>query len=196
VAATGRTSIYIALLRAINVGGNILKMDRLRELWSELGFTNIRTYVQSGNIVFEAAQKPAAWLPAVERKLQGETRLPVSVIVRTHDEMGRILAINPFARDQTVDPQKLHVTFLSSVPSPDAIHTLSAFDTGGDEFQVVRDQIFIRCSGGFADFKLTTKVIEKILSVKATTRNWRTVNKLHQMATVPPLASLEGIDLA
>jgi uncharacterized protein (DUF1697 family) len=196
VAATRRASTYIALLRAVNVGGNTLKMDRLRQLWSELGFTNIRTYVQSGNVVFEAVQKPAVWLPAVERKLEGETRLPVSVIVRTADEIGRIIATNPFTRDHDVDPKKLHVTFLSSTPSPTAVHTLSAFDTGHDQFLVVRDQIYLHCVGGFADFKLTTKMIEKILSVKATTRNCTTVTRLHQMATASPLASLEEIDLA
>jgi uncharacterized protein (DUF1697 family) len=176
-------STYIALLRAVNVGGNILRMQRLRELWSELGFTNVRTYVQSGNVVFDASRKPASWLPAVERRLLGETRLPVSVIIRTPDQMGEIIANNPFLANPAVDLKKLGVTFLSNEPYPDSVKILSAIDTGSDQFQVVRQEIYIHCPGGFAEFKLTTKVIEKILSVKATTRNWNTLNKLHEMAT-------------
>jgi uncharacterized protein (DUF1697 family) len=182
-AGSERVSTYIALLRAVNVGGNILKMERLRALWAELGLTNIRTYVQSGNVVFEAAQNPEAWLPDLERKLEGQTRLPVSVLVRTPAQMGRLIATNPFLRQPDVDPKKLHVTFLSSVPTPPAVDALRAIDTGSDQFQLVGAHIYLYCPAGFADVKLTSKVIEKILSVKATTRNWNTVNKLHEMAT-------------
>ncbi len=183
VAGSDRVSTYIALLRAVNVGGNILKMEHLRALWSELGFTNIRTYVQSGNVVFEAAQKPEAWLPAVERKLEGQTRLPVSVFVRTPAEMRRLIATNPFLGQPDVDPKNLHVTFLSSVPGAQSADALRVIDTGSDQFQLVGAHIYLYCPAGFADVKLTSKVIEKILSVKATTRNWNTINKLHEMAT-------------
>jgi uncharacterized protein (DUF1697 family) len=167
----------------VNVGGNVLKMDRLRELWSELGFSNVRTYVQSGNVVFESRQKPAAWLPGLERSLEALARLPVSVIIRTPGDLSRIIAVNPFLSDPAADPKKLHVVFLSRAAPPDAAAILAAVDIGGDHIQVVGAEIFCHCPGGFAEFKLTNKRIEKLLSVKATVRNWTTVNKLHELAS-------------
>jgi len=89
-------AIYVALLRGVNVGGNVIKMERLRELWSALGFENARTYVQSGNVVFEAAGSPAKWSGVIERRLAGEVRLPVTVILRTPAELRRVIANNPF----------------------------------------------------------------------------------------------------
>ncbi len=173
---------YIALLRAVNVGGNLLKMDRVRAIWSELGFSDVRTYVQSGNVVFESEGKPASWLPAIEQRFAGETRLPMCVILRTPTEMRRIISANPYLKEPDIDVKRLHVTFLSGTPAKQAVKTLSAIDTKPDRFQVVRTEIYGHCPNGFADVKLTTKVIEKVLAVKATTRNWNTVNKLLEMA--------------
>jgi uncharacterized protein (DUF1697 family) len=173
---------YIALLRAVNVGGNLIKMERVREIWLELGFKNVRTYVQSGNVVFEGDGKPAGWLAAIEQRFLGETRLPVSVIVRTPAELRRIVSGNPFLKDPGIDVSKLHVTFLSGAPQQQTVKALGAIDTGSDRFRVVRTEIYGHCPNGFADVKLTTKVIERVLSVKATTRNWNTVNKLLEMA--------------
>jgi uncharacterized protein (DUF1697 family) len=173
---------YIALLRAVNVGGNLITMERVRAIWTELGFKNVRTYVQSGNVIFEGDGRPAGWLAAIEQRFMGETRLPVSVIVRTPAEMRRIVRGNPFLKDPGIDVAKLHVTFLSGAPSKEAVKELGAIDTAPDRFRVVRTEIYGHCPKGFADVKLTTKVIERVLSVKATTRNWNTVNKLLELA--------------
>ena len=96
--------------------------------------------------------------------------------------MRRIVTGNPFLKDPGIELSKLHVTFLSGTPSNKAAQELGAIDTVPDRFRVVRTEIYGHCPNGFADVKLTTKVIERVLSVKATTRNWNTVNKLLEMA--------------
>jgi uncharacterized protein (DUF1697 family) len=83
--------VYIGLLRGVNVGGNILRMERLRKVWSEFGFENVRTYVQSGNVVFGAKAPSSERSAAVEQRLAGETRLPVSLILRTPAQFRRLL---------------------------------------------------------------------------------------------------------
>jgi uncharacterized protein (DUF1697 family) len=176
-------AVYIALLRGVNVGGNLLKMERLRVLWSELGFTDVRTYVQSGNVVFEAESSPARFLPAVERKLAGETRLPVSVLVRSAAAMGKLIAANPFLNEPGIDRTKLHVTFLGGAPTNEGVTKLKGINAAGDRFQISRQEIYLYCPGGYGNTKLSNTAIEKALSVRATTRNWNTVNKLCEMAS-------------
>jgi len=94
--------VFVALLRGVNVGGNILRMERLREICAGLGAKNPRTYVQSGNVVFEAAGSGAAWEAKLEKALAGESRLPVSVIVRTGDELKKVLGGNPFLKEKGI----------------------------------------------------------------------------------------------
>ena len=174
-------SIYIALLRGVNVGGNMLKMERLREVCSELGLKNARTYVQSGNIVFEAQGTAGRWAETLERKLAGEARLPVSVIVKTSVEMERVIAANPFIKERGIDTARLHVTFLQQEPAKAAIAGLDALKAGADRFRCVGREIYVHCPDGYGETKLSNNAFEKVLSVRATTRNWNTVNRLYEM---------------
>ncbi len=107
---------FIALLRGVNVGGNILKMDRLRELCAKLGAKNPRTYVQSGNVVFEATGSASEWESKLEKKLAGESRLPVSVIVRTTAEMSVVLAGNPFLKEKGIDTNQARRHIPATLP--------------------------------------------------------------------------------
>ena len=173
---------YIALLRGVNVGGNVVKMERLREIFSELGFKDARTYVQSGNVVFAAEGSPSSWSGTIERSLAGEIRLPVSVIVRTAAQMKRIVANNPFLKQKTIDRSKLHVTFLGGAAPREALRKLSAVDCGDDQFRSSAKEIYLYCPNGYARTKLANNRLEKLLSVRATTRNWNTVGRLCEMA--------------
>jgi uncharacterized protein (DUF1697 family) len=173
-------AIYIALLRGVNVGGNILKMERLRELCAKLGARNARTYVQSGNIVFEAQGSALHWAEALERKLAGESRLPVSVIVRTAAEMSAVLAGNPFLMEKGIDTARLAVTFLQHPPAKPALAALSTLKIGSERFHCAGKEIYLHCPDGFANAKLYT--LDKVLAQRTTTRNWNTVTKLREMS--------------
>jgi uncharacterized protein (DUF1697 family) len=176
-------SAYIALLRGVNVGGNTLKMERLREVCAELGLKNARTYVQSGNVVFEAHGTAGRWAAALEKRLAGEARLPVSVIVRTGAEMGRVIAANPFLQERGIDLARLHVTFLPAEPAKAGLERLDTLKAGTDRFRCVGRDIYLHCPNGYGKSKLSNNAIEKALSLRATTRNWNTVNKLYEMCS-------------
>jgi uncharacterized protein (DUF1697 family) len=173
--------IYVALLRGVNVGQNMLRMERLREMCSEMRLKNARTYVQSGNIVFEAPGTASQWSQALEAKLTGQTRLPVTVIVKTAAEIGKVLAENPFLKEKGIDTTKLHVTFLEQLPEKSAVEALRKIQAGPDRLRWLGKEIYLHCPHGYGTSKLSNRAIEKELAVRATTRNWNTVNKLHEM---------------
>lgn len=173
-------AVYIALLRGINVGQNILKMDRLRALCAELGMKNARTYLQSGNVVFEAQGSASHWTQALERRLLGESRLPVSVIVRTAVEIAAVAAGNPFLKEKGIDIARLAVVFLQQAPAKTALEALRALKVGSERFHCVGKEIYLHCPDGFANAKLYT--LDKVLSQRTTTRNWNTVKKLQEIS--------------
>ncbi|HET6251405.1 MAG TPA: DUF1697 domain-containing protein [Tepidisphaeraceae bacterium] len=171
---------HFALLRGINVGGNILKMDHLKEIWLELGFKNARTCLQSGNVVFDAT-KPSA--EKIQRRLISETRLPVTVILRTTAEMAQIVAGNPFLPDKADDASHLHVTFLKSEPAEGDLQKLGQIRTGDDRLKAIGKEIYLYCPGGYGRTRLSNNAMERALGIKATTRNWNTTRKLAEMAS-------------
>lgn len=170
---------YVALLRGVNIGQNLLKMDRLRELCGKIGMKNARTYVQSGNLVFEADGNASKWERALERRLAGETRLPVSVLIRTAAEMKKVLAGNPFVKEKGIDTKRLAVVFLQEAPSKSALEKMHAVDAGNERFHCAGREIYIHCPDGFARTKLYA--LDKFLAQRTTTRNWNTVTKLSAM---------------
>ncbi len=172
--------VMIALLRGVNVGGNILKMERLREICAKLGAENPRTYVQSGNVVFEASGSASAWEAKLEKRLAGESRRPVSVIVRTAAEMTRVLVGNPFLKEKGIEAARLAVTFLQQPPAKPALVALAAVDIGRERFHHAGKELYLHCPGGFAESKLYA--VEKVLKQRTTTRNWNTVTKLCEMS--------------
>jgi uncharacterized protein (DUF1697 family) len=173
---------FVAMLRGVNVGGNVLKMDRLRELCDEIGFKNTQTYVQSGNLVFDSDHPQSALCSLIEKRLAGETRLPVSAILRTPTELEKIISGNPFLKEKRIDLSKLHVTFLAKPAGKDAVSRLAAINAGADRFRVVDKEIYLHCPNGYGETKLSNNVLQKVVGVNATTRNWNTVNKLNEMA--------------
>ncbi len=176
---------YIAMLRGINVGGHkTIKMEDLRALCSGVGFRNVETYVQSGNVVFQTPIEN----PAILSKRIGETVLQsfgfdVPVIVRTSKEMRNVIANNPFLKEKDIDSSKLHVTFLSETPQKGSLKKLEALSTSPDRFYPSLHEVYLYCPGGYGRTKLSNSAIEKALSVRATTRNWKTTNTLFEMVS-------------
>src|SRR5262250_1956433 len=112
-----RAKTCVALLRGINVGGNRrVAMADLRAWLEELGLKHVRTYLQSGNAVFQSDQPRVSLAPAIEKKIEKEAGFPVRVVVRTAQELKRVVEINPFLKRAGVDAAKLHVTFLAEKP--------------------------------------------------------------------------------
>jgi len=176
---------YIAMLRGINVSGQkSIRMENLRQSCAALGFHNIQTYVQSGNIVFLATEKsPAALSKRIINAILHDFRFSVPVLVKTSKEMGDVIKSNPFLKEEGIDLSKLHVTFLSETASKEALKNLEALSSKPDRFSIGRQEIYLHCPNGYGKTKLSNTAIEKALAVRATTRNWKTVNTLFEMAS-------------
>jgi uncharacterized protein (DUF1697 family) len=171
-------TVYVAMLRGVNVGGNSLRMEWLRQACEEIGLQDVRTYAQSGNIVCSSS------LSALRlAQTDAQTRLPVAVVVRNASEMTKIVAGNPFLEQKGVDTTKLHVTFLAKAPSRPPLDRLDALSGTRDQYRLVTQEIYLHCPLNYGETKLSNNAIEKVLSVGATTRNWKTVTTLCAMAT-------------
>ena len=171
---------HIALLRAINVGGNkSIAMPKLRELASGLGFAEVGTLLQSGNLVFAAGNDEPATL---ERLLETETErrlgLSTEFFVRTTRQWAAIVAANPFPKQAKCDPSHLLMMALKDKPSAEAVKALQAVNKGAEIIRTDGEQAYIVYPDGIGHSKLTSKLIETKLGTRATGRNWNTVLKL------------------
>jgi|SRR5579863_1264368 len=175
---------YISLIRGINVGGHKqVKMDRLQAMFEVLGFEQVRTYIQSGNVVFKAAKRsPAELSKKIEEEILAEFGFPASVMTRTPQELRTAIQKNPFLKECKSDPAKVHIAFLSEPPKAEAVEKVGALATQGEQLRHSGREIYLYYRDGMGRAKLTGSVLEKTLSVTATARNWNTVNRLYQMA--------------
>jgi uncharacterized protein (DUF1697 family) len=173
---------FIAMLRGVNVGGNSLRMEWLRSACESIGLRNVRTYVQSGNVVFTSAMSAAKLARTLKATVDAQTRLPVTIVIRSTAQMAKIVAGNPFPGQQGVDAAKLHVTFLDRAPVRPALDRLDALAGSRDQYRLADSEIYLYCPLSYGDTKLSNTAIEKVLGVGATTRNWKTVTTLSAMA--------------
>lgn len=176
---------YVAMLRGINVAGhNPIKMEQLRELCNGLGFQNVETYVQSGNIAFQTtSENPVALSKSISEVILESFEFDVPVIVRTSKEIRSVIVNNPFSKEKKIDSSKLHVTFLSETPQKDSLKKLEGLAISPDQFYSAPHEIYLYCPTGYGRTKLSNNAIEKALSVNATTRNWKTTNTLFEMVS-------------
>jgi uncharacterized protein (DUF1697 family) len=174
---------YVALLRGINVGGkNKLPMKDLTAMFVEAGCRGVRTYIQSGNVIFEAAAGAAARLPGViEKRIAGQFGYRTPVILRTANELREVVAGNPFLK-AGAGPEMLHVMFLADRPAAGAITALDPQRSPPDEFIVQGREVYLRLLLGGGKSKLTNAYFDAKLSTVSTVRNWRTVTTLLEMA--------------
>lgn len=175
-------TIYLALLRGINVGGaNKVPMRELRTLMEDLGYGNVQTYLQSGNVLLVAPSMTARKLAAeIEDEISKAFDLTIPVIVRTQGELERVAAANPWPT-KGVKPSSLHVMFLAEPASAKAVKTLDSDRSPPDEFEVKDREIFLRFPNGSGRSKLTIDYFEKKLGTRATARNWNTVLKVLEL---------------
>jgi len=176
---------FISVLRGINVSGQkkILMAD-LKELYAALNFKNVTTYIQSGNVVFntDSSLSNQELAKEIEKAIQQKYSFAVPVIIRRAPELAQIIAANPFLADSSID--KLHVTFLAEIPQESNVGKLNTFYYPPDQFEVIGQEVYLHIPERYGDTKLSNSFFETKLKVSATTRNWKTVQQLNQMASL------------
>jgi uncharacterized protein (DUF1697 family) len=176
--------IYISLLRGINVSGQKkIQMKDLKFLYESLNFEEVATYIQSGNVIFSSSETDASELAKrIENAINKKFGYEVFVILRSRDELEQAIENNPFIKRKDIDTSKLYVTFLKKLPADSKKDDFVRIKKDSEEYDLVRKELYLYLPEGYGRTKLTNTYIERKLKVNATTRNWRTVNKLLEMA--------------
>lgn len=175
---------YLSILRGINVGGHkLIKMEALRKSYSDLGYQNIQTYIQSGNVIFQTSNTNQKSLEeAIVQKILADFSFEVPVIVKEFSELKNIIEKNPFLQDSSKNLEYLHVTFLSEEPKKTDFEKISLDKYLPDEFKLIDNSIYLYCPNSYSKTKLTNNFFESKLKVTATTRNWKTTIELLKIA--------------
>ncbi len=172
---------YVALLRAVNLGShNKVAMPKLRAAVEALGYRDVSTYIQSGNLILTADDKAAAVEQTVRDAIADAFGLDVVALVRSRDQLKKIVDANPFV-DKARELNHLHAVFLATKPEAKAVDSLTSADWGGDEVHVRGTEAYLHLPNGYGRAKLNNMVVEKSLGVPATARNWRTTTKLLEL---------------
>ena len=174
---------YLALLRGINVSGhNMIKMDALKKMLENMGFQNIETYIQSGNIFFDSEEENAASVGfKIKQEISKVFGYDVPVIMVSKTDLELCFKNNPYLKEKECDIKKLYVAFISKELTAAAINDLKISNFKPDEAAIDSNRIYIKYAIGAGKTNLDQKYIEKKLSVVATMRNWNTVTKLLEM---------------
>lgn len=174
---------YVAMLRGINLGPHKrVKMEALRKSFESIGLKNAQTYIQSGNVVFKAGRTSTAALrKKIEAQITRDFGFSSLTILRSQEELGKVIKANPFLKQSGIGPEKLHVIFLSESPETDVLNQLERLTKAPDESCCLDQEIYLHLPNGFARSSMMNNPIERKFLVQATTRNWRTVNNIHRM---------------
>ena len=172
---------YISMLRGINVSGHkMIKMEALRNLYTQLNFKNVQTYIQSGNVIFQSQEtKPTDLQQKIAHKILEEFGFEVPVMVKQKADFENVIHHNPFPNE---DLSKVHVTFLSENPQPENCLKISHTAFLPDQFVIIENSIYLFCPNDYGKTKLNNTFLENKLKVIATTRNWKTINELFNIA--------------
>jgi uncharacterized protein (DUF1697 family) len=172
-------TVYVALLGGVNVGGRRLEMAALRATAERCGFADVSTFIQSGNVIFRSRKAAKAVTAALHDAILEDSGIDTRIATRTAAQLRTVVAANPFL-DRSDDPTKLSVTFLFDGAAP----TLAVLDPAvyaPDEVSVVGDEAYLHTPNGLGKSKLVPAVMKK-LGLAGTTRNWRSTQKLADLA--------------
>jgi uncharacterized protein (DUF1697 family) len=177
---------HIALIRGINVGtGNRVAMGALREMLAGLGYSDVRTLLNSGNAIFRSDDSPKTVAAAISRGLAEELKVTVEVLVRSRDQVLRAMAADPFGAVAT-DGSKHFLGFLAERPSAAALQKVAESsedaDTAPDIARVIHDHVYLWCPNGISKARFKKLNWDKTLGTPVTIRNWNTVSKLVALA--------------
>lgn len=174
---------FVALLRAVNVGGTgIIKMADLRAICEGIGFRNVKTLLQSGNVVFDAKGSDKAVAKKLADAIEASHGFRPAIVVRTADEMADAMKRNPFRAEEKSDPSHVLIAFMAETPASGASDRIAAIKVGTERLHLSGRELFAYYAAGIGTSKVTNTVLEKALGVKATARNWNTLTKLLELA--------------
>jgi uncharacterized protein (DUF1697 family) len=173
---------YLALLRGINVGGkNKLPMKDLSALFVAAGCADVRTYIQSGNVILRAEPGVAASLPElIPARIAKSFGYQTPIVLRTADQLRSVASHNPFLEAGAAE-ETLHVYFLADLPDPRRVDALDPDRSPPDAFVVRGQEIYLQLPNGMARTRLTNAYFDSKLATTSTARNWRTVMRLLQL---------------
>lgn len=177
---------YISLLRGINVSGQKkMLMTDLKILYEEIGLQKARTYIQSGNVIFCSDNNIPSLVISkeIQEAITKKYNFTVAVVIRSIDELREIISSNPFLKEKNINTEKLYVTFLTRIPNRSNIEIISKANFVPDRFIINSKEIYLYCSKGYGKTKLSNAFFENKLKMIATTRNWKTVNKIFELAS-------------
>ncbi len=170
---------YFALLRAINVGGHTVKMDQLRQIFESFGFSNVETFIASGNVIFETKSADAKSLEKkIEKGLKEALGYEVATFIRTKPELDAIAAYKPFPHSKLDAAAALNIGFLTDKPDAATKQKLKSLETEIDEFHVHERELYWLCRKKQSESKISNVVLEKALGLKTTLRGINTINKM------------------
>jgi uncharacterized protein (DUF1697 family) len=173
-------SVYIALLRGINVGGNRkVKMETLRGIFEALEYKNVKTYIQTGNVLFETEESDLSRLvDTIVSRLKGELGFEVPVIIRTLEKLEAIVKSCPFEASEC---ENVYISFLSKEPKVEAMDNIKTITSDTAQLRIINREAYILCHKKYHEVLFSNNFLEKKLGVFATTRNWNTVNKIIEL---------------
>lgn len=178
---------FIAILRGINVSGQKkILMTELKDLLATQGLDQVQTYIQSGNIVFRYRENMdnESLEQKIEKAIDVKFNFEVPVVVRRLEELKKIVADNPFLNEKNMDESKLHITFLAQIPDAAYIKDIQKISYSPDRFILGEKEIYLYCPVNYGNTKLSNTFFERKLKTNATTRNWKTVNKLIELGNM------------
>jgi uncharacterized protein (DUF1697 family) len=173
---------FVALLRAVNVGGRALPMAALRALCeAELGWEAVQTYIQSGNLVFEAKGKAEALQAALEKAIEAKFGFEAPAMIRTASEWRTLLAANPFPKESEAEPNRVFLGLPKRAPADGAADRIAAKAASGERVKAAGGALWFHYPEGAGASKLTPTLIDRAAGCPVTARNWRTATKLAEM---------------
>jgi len=177
-------AVFVSMLRGVNLAGHRkIDMRELRALYESLGFRDVQTYINSGNVIFRAAARDLAKLAKrIEDAIERSHGFRSDVILRTAADLREVIAQNPFGSRKDIEPNKLAITFLAVSPNREVIEKLMAFRIAPEELHVAGRELFIYFANGMARPKLSMAMVERALKIPGTSRNWNTTRKLLELA--------------
>jgi uncharacterized protein (DUF1697 family) len=176
--------VIISMLRGVNLGAhNRMSMEALRDVYESLKLLDVRTFIQSGNVLFKTEEREIDTLVTkVQDAIERRFKFRPDIIVRTAAELRDVIAKNPFGRRRGIDPAKLLITFLAKDPGEAAREHIRKLKTDPEELRIEGRELYTYFPNGMARPKLSWAAIEKILKTSGTGRNWNSVTKMLEMA--------------